>query len=574
MNRCWSNSFRWGAFLLSALCLSSAAHGQWITETFNLTNGWNAIYLHSTPWPTDLDTEFTNLPIRAVHRYYVTYDTAQFTASSGDTPIRGTEWITWYPPASPNRALTTLWNMDGNVAYLIECFSNCTWTLKGNPVVPARLWLPNNWNLAGLPVNPASGVTFTEFFQAARNIDVSPSPAGGKVFRTLPNGSQQDISSQTDRRPIGPQESYWIKTQGLSFFIGTVMAQADPAGLRFPADVSVQSFTLWNESGTNETVTVQLVSSEAPPAGAPALVGDVPLMHFGVSPTTGHNEWQALGVGDTLQNTLATGEQWVVTLAVDRSQLAPPPSTNATWQSLLQVTDPGGSLIRIPVAAHYNTVDPYNALWPAGLWVGEVTLQKVNQLAGERSTGPLPSAGELTMSLIVHVATNGQIRLLQQTVMQWTTQVVNGVTNGYYRLRLNEKGIAAGARATRISSVGFPYGLNVLMTGSLQHTLSAAYVIGYNDPANPFRHVYNPGHDNLDSSGAVLPEGMESYTISNTVTMVLEQPSEPGSSATLWNPAEELEGRYLHTIRGLRSEPVQAEGHFKLRRVNRTGVLE
>jgi hypothetical protein len=74
-------------------------------------------------------------------------------------------------------------------------------------------------------------VTFTEFFRAVPHIDVSPDPAGGKVFRTLPNGSQQDISSQTDRRPIEPQKAYWIKTQGLSAYIGTVRWSSGPNGI-------------------------------------------------------------------------------------------------------------------------------------------------------------------------------------------------------------------------------------------------------------------------------------------------------------------------------------------------------
>lgn len=560
--------------LLLLMLLGRGASGQWITETFVLSNGWNAVYLRGTPFPVALDDQFAGLPIRAVHRSFQQFQTAQFTASSGETLTRTTEWLTWYPPESDHRVLATLWNMNGNASYLIECTSNCTWTPKGNPVVPYRVWIPNDWNLVGMPVNPASGVTFTEFFQSARNIDVTPSPAGGKVFRTLSNGSQQDITSVTDRRAIGPQEAYWIKTQGLSAYIGTVLAQANPSGLRFFGDTSIQSFTLWNQSGTNQTVTVKLISSEAPPAGAPSRIDDVPLMHFGVSTVSGHYEWQALAVGGTLQNTLQTGQQWVVTLAVNRSLLTPPPDTNSNWQSLLEVTDQAGTLIRIPVVAGYDAADVYNALWPAGLWVGDVKLQKVNQLAGGNETGPMPTFGDLTLRMILHMGTNGQTRLLQQAVLEWTQQVANGVTNGFYRLRPSEKGVAAGARATRISSVGFPFGLNVLMSGSLQTALNATYVIGYDDAANPFRHVYNPGHDNLDYDGERLAEGAENYSLTNVISLVLDPPPQPGAGATLWNPAEDVEGVYTHTIGGLRREPVRAEGRFKLRRINRTGLLE
>lgn len=574
MKVCRSRALRLIVLLLPAVFFGSASSGQWLSESFTLSNGWNAIYVREMPWPMALDDQFTNLPIRAVHRNFRLYDVAQFTASSGDLPLRDTEWLVWYPSSSPHRILTTLWNLNGNASYLVECYSNCIWTLKGNPVVPSHVWLPDNWNFTGVPVNPGRDVMFTEFFRAAPNIDVSPDIAGGKVFRSLANGSQQDISSQTDRRAIKPQEAYWIKTQGLSAYVGTFLAAADPTGLRFPSDISVDSFALRNDSGTNQTVTVQLISSETPPADAPPRVGDVPLMYFGLSSITGHDEWQPLAVGESLHETLATGEQWVVTLAVDRSQLTPPPFTNSTWQSLLEVTDDGGTLIRIPVVADYGPADPYNALWPCGLWVGDVTLQKVNQLAGGNTTGPLPTYGDLTLHLIVHLGTNGQVRLLQQTVLEWTEHVASGVTNGYYRLHPSEKGVAAGARASRISSVGFPYGLNVLMTGSLQDSLNATYVISYNDPVNPFKHIYNPNHDNVGYSGELLPEGEESYTITNTVSLVIDELPVMGSAATLWNPEEEIEGRYTHIIYGLRLQPVRAEGRFKLRRVNRTGVLE
>ena len=71
------------AFLF-VLLIAGAASGQWVTESFHLSNGWNAIYLRGTPWPVDLDSQFANLPIRAIHRNYLTYDTAQFTESAGE----------------------------------------------------------------------------------------------------------------------------------------------------------------------------------------------------------------------------------------------------------------------------------------------------------------------------------------------------------------------------------------------------------------------------------------------------------------------------------------------------------
>jgi hypothetical protein len=574
MNHFRASCVRLACSFLFALGLAGTASSQWISETFQLSNGWNSIYLRGTPWPVDLDSQFASLPIRAVHRSYVQYDTAQFTGSSGDLPTRGTEWVVWYPSNSPYRVLTTLWNLSGNGAYQIECYTSCTWTVKGIPVIPARLWLPDNWNYVGLPVNPASEVTFVDYFRNAHNIDVSPDPAGGKVFRILPDGSQQDITAQTAILAMNPKEAYWIMTQGLSAYIGTISARATMGALRYPPNTTINSFTLRNEHGTSQQVSVKLVSSLAPPSGAPPRMGDVPLLYFEYDEESSQYEWHPLTVGSSLTKMLTSNEEWTVTLAVDRSALTPPTPTNATWQSVIEATDEAGTLIRVPVLAEYGSGNSYDALWPCGLWVGDVKLSKVSQVADGGALGPMPTASELTMRLIVHIGTNGQTRLLQQTVLEWAQSVVNGVTNSHYRLHTSDRNLLAGSEASRVSSVGFPYGLNALMSGNLETELNATYVIGYNDPANPFKHVYNPNHDNLSPSGQPLAEGMECYTISNRVRLVVSGFKELSSSASLWNPEEDLTGQYFHAIYGLRKEPILAEGSFTLRRVCRTGVLE
>ena len=562
------------AGLLVVLCSVGVVRGQWMSETFALSNGWNAIYLRGTPWPADLDTQFAGLPIQAVHRSYLHYDTAQFSGSVGDLATRGTEWVVWYPPDSRNRVLTTLWNLGGNNAYLVQCSSDCTWTVKGMPVIPWRIWLPNNWNFVGLPVTDSRAVTFTEFFQNATNIDVSPDPSGGKVYRVLPSGEQEDITSRTALTAVSPREGYWVMTQGLSAFIGTVFAHATLGSLRYPPNTSISSFTIRNEYIGPQQVSVTLVTSEEPPPGAPDRVGDVPLMHFDYGADGGSNGWAPLIPGTPLTKTLASNQQWAVALAVNRSAMSPPPAPNATWQSILEIRDEGGTLIRVPVVAEYGGADSYNALWPAGLWVGEVTLNKVTQLADGSVSPAQPTAGELAFRLIVHVGTDGQTRLLQQTVLEWAQSVNAGITNSFYRLHVSDRGLVPSAENSRVSSVGFPYALNVLLEGDLLGELAGTYVVGYDDPSHPFKHIYHPNHDNRNVGGEMLPEGVESYTVHNEVRLVTDtlQPYSP--SATLWNPEEELTGRYFQTMNGLRKQPIEVEGRFTLRRVSRTGVLE
>ena len=76
---------------------------------------------------------------------------------------------------------------------------------------------------------------------------------------------------------------------------------------------------------------------------------------------------------------------------------------------------------------------------------------------------------------------------------------------------------------------------------------------------------------------AVSGEEAESFLqnlLSNDVRLVMNRLKPYSSSASLWNPEEELTGQYFHTLNGLRKETIQAQGTFTLRRVSRTGVLE
>ena len=82
MKSCRSQALRLIVLLLPALFFGRVSSGQWISETFTLSNGWNAIYVRETPWPAALDDQLTNLPIRAVHRSFRLYDVAQFTPSA------------------------------------------------------------------------------------------------------------------------------------------------------------------------------------------------------------------------------------------------------------------------------------------------------------------------------------------------------------------------------------------------------------------------------------------------------------------------------------------------------------
>ena len=55
------------AFLCLACLMFSAGRvqGQWLTESYALSNGWTAVYLRQTPWPVLLDEQMAGLPVRS-----------------------------------------------------------------------------------------------------------------------------------------------------------------------------------------------------------------------------------------------------------------------------------------------------------------------------------------------------------------------------------------------------------------------------------------------------------------------------------------------------------------------------
>ena len=105
--------------------------------------------------------------------------------------------------------------------------------------------------------------------------------------------------------------------------------------------------------------------------------------------------------------------------------------------------------------------------------------------------------------------------------------------------------------------------------------VSGQYVLGYDDPLNPFKHLYHPDHDNKPwGTGTILAEGAESFSITNNVRLVWGTNTTSGNYTALWNPDETVTGTYEQTIGNLRRVPIHLRGEFKLRRIARTGTID
>ena len=245
----------------------------------------------------------------------------------------------------------------------------------------------------------------------------------------------------------------------------------------------------------------------------------------------------------------------------------------------------GLALSATPRAANANS----------GLWVGDIVVERVNRpgpaSATWDTTTNLLAANTFNFRAIIHVDTNGQARLLQRVLLAFShnagqaTNAITGqvTTNGTYRL-LSDESLVAGVRKTdpqaeitRLSSVNFPLMAPQALNGQFGpgQTLVGTVTVPYDNPVNPFVHVYAPLHDNLRIQNAVtnkLLNGVESYTVTRSLTFQFATQDPSNATNPRWG-VDENGGDFRETIEGL-YRPVQVQGRFRVQRLTTIGQLD
>lgn len=207
----------------------------------------------------------------------------------------------------------------------------------------------------------------------------------------------------------------------------------------------------------------------------------------------------------------------------------------------------------------------------AGLWLGEVTLRAVTEVAGN-TTNASPAGGVFDFNIILHSASNGVVRLLKDvTIMQKR----NAASNLTEIVLLTDEGLIPNfegviKRAGKL--VGMRYssafsqfdGQSLPLAGIMGYggTLVGTNTIAATQPGNPFFHKYHPQHRNpsdLQGNG---------YSISRQlkITFDAKRPSSVSSR-------DRLTGIYRETFVGLHKVPITAEGEIQLQRISLVNKL-
>ena len=587
------------AGLVLTMTLPRSLQAQWITESFSLKSGWNAVYLHVDASHTTLNdlvgTDFNN-PILEVWMWAPAPSTIQFVNSPAQATDESSQWLSWVRLDTSRAGLQRL---VGNAAYLVRVspsVGSYTWTIKGRPVAPAYRWTSTGLNFLGFPTAPANPPTFDQFLAQSPDLqqyaEIHQYVGGDLISGVNPGRLYNTRTARVNRG-----QAYWIKAGELfnRYFGPFEVTLVGSAGVDFSTGLSTYRLRLANLTPASLGVGLQLLPSEAPPIGQPAISRVPPLLVRGsINPTNLTYGYTTLPVGSSPSWTLAAagnpGSEVEIILGLNRSAIKLP--VGSLLAGVLRLTDSlGQSQVDVPVSARTAS--------NAGLWVGSAAVSQV---------------GEYLKNFAASASDPGQLQLSESG-----SYVVNGVNTNWgavprpFPLRLilhNPEGAGNAVllqrvycgvdnssnaivarsesnlnpdflkQARRISSSHLPWSnANTAwnFNGRLGETtnLAVTVTLDYADQAsNPFLHTYHPDHDNLAANfQTMLPQGSESYTVRRDISLVVKPP--PDDFASLTGSSPTLSGDYSESISviGLARSSTndtrrfQVRGSFSLNRI-------
>ncbi|HXG47977.1 MAG TPA: hypothetical protein VNO52_10150 [Methylomirabilota bacterium] len=555
------------------------ASAQTTTQTFQLRNGWNSIWLEVQPTNAEISVVFAGLPVSSVWTY-VPAGAVQFIQDQSEDLFNQPGWLPYFPASRPEAFLTKLHTVNALRPYLVKLTNGPrTLTVTGRPVVRAAKWVADSFNLRGFPVNPAQLPTFATFFSP------SAAHAGQRIYQLRDNG-QWTLVNAGDTMKHG--EAYWAFCRGASTYQG-------PLGFTLEPGDGLDYGTLLNEIEQhykNESPGARVICLQDLRTGA-----NTPLSYQDF--LSNRLTWVNLPAPRCF--TLDGGATLDGLLAMRRRDFA---GTN--YGSILEVKDDIGTRYLVSVTAGKLTAARRGLNLPpptgaaeltSGLWVGTATVTNVNEVNSSRPTNGAPTRSPFDLRLLVHVDAGGKPYLLKEVIQMWqngtTTNDAQGraVTDkpGRYVLLTDDSLLPAYRGASlrdgtsvgrRISTVDYDFdggASNVLaMTGAfgIGNTARATLVLEPDAPTNPFKHTFHPDHDNLDPAYRSFKE--EAYRVTRQVE--LEFTAQPASALESASAAIEygysvLGGVYRETVSGLHRMNIVASGTFRLTRVNNSPVL-
>ena len=563
---------------LASLATFAAPH---IEETLTLENGWNAVYIESTPDNSACEDFFRELPVigAACYRSDADASTAQYDASGKEVLQKPLVYLQWI---QGEKTASTLQSISGGYTYLLFATNAATCSFKGVPAVPRMTWRKvsstetNEFlNLAGVSFAPNLGATAANYFGEGPYGTSSQGQAIYGIGGTDPNSPElKKMSSFGKQLPVTGGKAYAMTATKQGEWPGVI-------GIDGHTEVAFEkgayaSVRIRNRGTKAHTFGISITRAAAgDPEQMPALSRRLPrtdaLSEPAFTNVTVDSAWEVTLEPD------AVSEQ---VFSLDRSQLDPAQA----YGCILVIEDRGGSLmrVRLPVTVEQESADEVR--YPTGLWSGEIQLSQVSQLNDGTPT-PVAAGGLLKLRVLLHVdETKGACKLLQR--------VVAGVdTNGTQRLFRELSSVPPEvANPKRFSSVMMSVDTPVVGQsngGVFGGDLVFDWTVDAKARDNPFRHAWHPDHDGkkADYSGD-LPAGddfslyanpvkPELWSISNRLTFAWHDLNDSAKSTYSYTSDETTVGYVTWEVSGLlANKPVKSVGTFVLERVFKAKKVE
>ena len=565
------NKTNFWAVLLLLPVAASASH---ISETMTLEDGWNAIYLESTPTNALCSEFFAGAPVARVASYQSdAYSSTRQIADDGtEIAQKPISYYVWLPDDETASTMDAL--VGGNV-YLIYATNTWKRSFLGVPAAPRQTWRATSgetgfMNLVGVSVDTNDTVTAKSYFGEGPY-----GTASGTAYKIA--GTNKQAPSFLSMGIIGGSA-----VQGGKAYALTATKNGDwPGVIGFLGVASVDfgdsdfaSVTLKNFGTTNHTFRVTIVASADEQER-----DNVPPLKRKVKDEKGDESWTNVTKDVSWDVALAPGASSVQKFAIsNRADMV----SGKTYAAVMQIEekDVTKMRVRIPVTVGEKSAD--EAAFPTGLWAGYIQMETVSSLT---NATPTAAAGTLKMNILVHVPTNGAPRLLQR--------VAAGV-DATGKIRLFKELSSAKEECEnprRLSSVMMSVA-NPIVDASAHTTfgnqLQFDWTVDANARDNPFRHAWHPDHDGrtADFEGEVVsgddlanyvnPVKPELWSVTNTLYLSWHKQNAPAEDIDFeHNPEETTAGFATWTVGGLLSTgPIQSLGIFYLKRIADVGELE
>lgn len=602
------------SWLLPVLFFATTASGQWLTQTVELNEGWNGVYLQVDASYDRIDelieADLGNT-ITEIWQWNAP-GSAQFYEFPGDAVFNVSGWRQW----KSGDERSELHQISGGSAYLVRSTSDYSWQIKGRPVITSVDWSLDGVNLVGFPVDASTPPDFETFFSAGGSL----LSASTEIYRyqgdSLSSNNPVEIPSALYRH-IGVErgEAYWINTAGgFNDYSGPLeVLLGGREGIQYNERVRSASFWIRNRTAGSLDVELELLPSEPAPAGEPVISGQVPLLLRGERLTNSlHYSYEEVVPGQVYSWGLngRDKEASEVHIVLGLDQLQVDQSEGDVLAGLLRIADSTGH------TEQYIGIQYTHGIH-GGLWVGEALVTQVGQYLKTYESGAaepilftngntvvtndliISEDGHYVVSgvdtsitdvpkwfplrLIVHEDADEKATLLQR-VFIGSDEETNRIVAVSESL-LDPDQLAGAARISSVHLPWSPENEGWVFDGSFSSVdgLLTAVPLNFNDhQSNPFLHTYHPDHDNLnDGFDEELTQGRESYGIERTIRL---HPDPPGTNFSDRISADDrMYGMYEETIRmtGLARpgnthdvRTFEVKGVYRLDRLNRINELK